>query len=452
MTRVLAVDLGATSVRVAEVVFPDAVEAPWTLTVLHRHRHRPRTFRDGTLRWDWDEVLSHVEEGLSKGLARDHLGPVASIGVDTWGVDYGLLANGMLLSPPVSYRDPRTRNWNETLDRLGRERLFERTAIQLMPINTVFQLACHSRDELAAADQLLMLPELAVAHLTGAQVGEISSAGTTGLLECSTGDWATSLLDELGLPLRPIALPRFSGWGARAGAWRGVPVHLVSGHDTASAIMTVTGSPGDVAFVSSGSWLLVGTERAAPDNSPAARDASFSSEPTGYGSYGFLTNLPGFMLLERLLEHWGEPPNSNVLKAAEAVPADVAECDVREFENLAGAELEAALGKHYRGVVDRPALVTVLLTSMATAVASTVQTVGDLTGRRMGEIEILGGGTRIPLFADLLASRVDVRVRTGSPEATALGNAIAQGIAVGRWADVAAARADLATARLASNA
>ena len=160
--RVAAVDMGATSVRVA-VVDLDA-DRP-VVDVVHRWFHEPTTRPDGSLRWRWDELLGSVRDGLER--ARD-AGPLSSIGIDGWAVDYGLLdEGGRLLSDPHSYRSPRTEGWRDVARSIGEVELYRRTGIQLLPINTIFQLAAHARDELAQAHRLVMLPELVAYELTG---------------------------------------------------------------------------------------------------------------------------------------------------------------------------------------------------------------------------------------------------------------------------------------------
>ena len=274
MLRVLAVDLGATSARVASV---DLDARPVSLEMVHRHPHQPlRGSGDGHLRWDWQVLLREVERGLEKGL---RTGPVASIGIDTWGVDYGLIdERGELVAPPVSYRDERTAGWQSVVERIGAERLYRISGIQLMAINTMFQLAAHDRVELTRAHRLLMLPELVVHALTGVVTGERTSAGTTALVDCGSGHWSRELIEALELDLS--LFPEIARPPRVMGRWRGVPVHLVVGHDTASAVAALpAGSAPGAAFVSSGTWMLVGVERPQADTSDAAFRANFSNEP-----------------------------------------------------------------------------------------------------------------------------------------------------------------------------
>jgi rhamnulokinase len=225
-TRVGAIDLGATSIRVAVIDLDD--DSP-TVEVVHRWHHGPESRPDGSVRWRWGELLDNVRLGLDLALSQ---APLASIGVDGWAVDYGLLdEDDRLLSDPHSYRSPRTAKWRDVVDVLGEPELYRRTGIQLMPINTIFQLAAHDRAELARARRLVMLPELVAHALTGAVAAERSNAGTTGLLELATDDWATDLCAAVGVDSAILPPPEA---GVRVlGEYLGTPVHLVAAHDTA---------------------------------------------------------------------------------------------------------------------------------------------------------------------------------------------------------------------------
>ena len=266
--------------------------------VVHRVAHAPRPDDRGVLRWDWDRLLAELDVGLDRALA---IGSVASIGIDTWGVDYGLLdQHGELLEPPISYRNTRTSDYRSVVERIGERRLYELTGVQLLPINTIFQLAAHDPEPLARAAHVVMLPELVVAHLTGEVVSEITSAGTTGLLDLATGDWSPELCAAIGLPRS--RLPAILPAGTRVGSWRGVPVHLVGGHDTASAVLG--GARTGEAFVSAGTWLLVGREQELPDTGVAAQAAGFTNEQGALGGVRFLRNVAGWWLVEECRRIW----------------------------------------------------------------------------------------------------------------------------------------------------
>lgn len=440
--NVLAVDLGATSVRVATV---DLDASPPVPKVIHRWPNQPVRFPDGSLRWDWPRLMDEIRTGLRLGLEQ---GPVASIGIDSWGVDYGLLdGRGELLSAPYSYRDARTASWLSVVDRIGPQRLYGITGIQLLAVNTIFQLACHDRDELAAARQLLMLPDLVGFQLTGELAAERSIASTTALLDARTGEWSEELLDAVGVP--PAVMPPIRSATERLGSWCGVPVHLTGGHDTASAVVAIPGEPGaSAAFVSSGTWVLVGAERGQVDTSEAARARNFGNEAGALGGFRFLKNLAGFWLLEACREGWGNPSVTSLVSAAAEVTGPVPTCDALDDRFLAPhdmrAEICAAAGLPETA---SPALVTrCILESIAATTAAVVEDLAQLSGRHIDQLYVVGGGARIELLNRLYAKHCEVNVTVGSTEAAALGNALVQGISLGRYAGLSEARQALAEA------
>ncbi|GMU77243.1 MAG: rhamnulokinase [Acidimicrobiia bacterium] len=426
---VVAVDLGATSVRVARVILDvDTV----TVDVVHRHPHGPVADARGTLRWDWDGILAAVTIGIDRALDR---GSVVSIGVDAWGVDYGLLGrDGRLLSPPISYRDGRTADYRMTIDRIGARRLYEISGLQEGPINTLFQLAVHDPEELAAAAHVLMLPELVVHHLTGTVTGERTSAGTTGLLDLATASWSEELAATIGLDA--ALLPVLAEPGTPVGTYRDVPVHLVGGHDTASAV--VAGGAEGAAFVSTGTWLLVGCERPTPDTSSEARSAGFANEQGTFGGIRFLRNVAGWWLIEECRREWGTVSAVDLVDAAANVPSPPRSFDATDDRFLAPASMVAEICDASGLAVDAPppAVVRAALESMTATVASVVERLPACSS-----VRAFGGGAQSALFVDLLAEKVGIPVSVGAAEATAVGNALTQGVALGAYESPAAARA-----------
>jgi rhamnulokinase len=433
--RVAAVDMGATSVRVAVVDL--AADAP-DVEIVHRWAHGPDSRPDGSVRWRWSELVENVRSGLDRALDE---GPLESIGIDGWAVDYGLLGDDRrLLSDPHSYRSGRTASWRSVAEELGDAALYRRTGVQLMPINTIFQLAAHDRDELRRARRLLMLPELVAYGLTGAEVAERTNAGTTGLLDIETGTWATDLIAAVGAD--PALFPPVESAGRVLGSYRDVPVCLVAAHDTACAVAASPLEDGDArAFLSAGTWFLVGVERDRPDTSDTARNANFSNELGAVGGYRFLKNVTGLWLLQQCLMLWTGSSLEELLEAAARVrDADVRLFDVQDTRFLApelmDREVCAAAGipeDAPRGIVVRS-----ILESLAAGVASVVAEL-----RRWSPIEelaVVGGGAASPLAMRLVAERSGVRVIAGAVEATALGNALLQGLALGRFRDLADAR------------
>jgi rhamnulokinase len=392
------------------------------------------------LRWDWARLLAETEKGLA---AAQEPGPLASIGVDTWGVDYGLLdARGDLVAPPVSYRDDRTAGYTAVVDRLGgAAALYDVAGVQLVPYNTVFQVAAHDPAERDRARHLLLLPELVVHHLTGALVGERTSAGTTGLVDIRTGTWSTDLAAGVGLD--PAVLPEILPAGTRVGTWQGVPVHLVGGHDTASAVAAMGAGAGPrPAFVSSGTWLLVGREQPDPDLSDAARAANLTNEIGATGGVRLLKNLAGAWLLEQCRPAWGDPSIMALIDdAATVVDVPPARLDPTDERFL---HPEDMLGE-VTGALDLsrdtpPAVVTRLV--VESLAAGTAAVLAGLPGDGPSDIHVFGGA-QSALYRRLLAESSGLPVHAGPGEATALGNALVQGIALGVYHDLADARRHL---------
>ena len=368
-------DLGATSVRVAAV---DLEAAEPQVEVLHRWQHDPVAGTDGALRWDWPRIVAEVETGLERGLAT---GPVASIGVDGWGVDYGLIdSQGHLVALPYSYRDPRTEKWETTVDSIGTQRLYELTGVQMMGINTIFQLAVHDRKELEQATRLLLLPDLLVQHLCGFEGAERSNASTTGLMDIRTGEWAGELIEEIGVA-RSL-FPEVVSAGIVAGNWNGVPVHLVGSHDTASAFLGMPGgsSPGTV-FVSTGSWVIVGVERENVDDSEAARSANFSNEAGALGGTRFLKNVVGFWILEQCRAAWGHPPMEQLIDEAASVmdPGPIFDAGDHRFVNPVDMEHEIRDATGLSEGTPRGVVVRSVLDSIVDGIARVVDELASIT-------------------------------------------------------------------------
>ena len=437
MLRVLAVDLGASSARVALIEFGGAEfgGTEGRIEVVHRYVHAPLRDSEGALRWDWRRLVAEVEKGLELGLRR---GGVASIGVDTWGVDYGLVdQRGELLSLPYSYRDTRTDGWREVVESIGAERLYRVSGLQLMAINTIFQLAVHERAELAAAHRLLMLPELMVCALTGTQSGERTSAGTTALVDVRSGDWSRELIGAIDVA--PAIFPEIAQPPQAAGRWRGVPVHLVAGHDTASAVAALPGprQPG-AAFISSGTWMLVGAERPRADTSEAARRANFSNEPAAVGGVRFLKNVIGLAMLERCRTAWGSPPIGEIIEAASKVASGGPVVDAMDPRFLDPDDMESEV-REASGLppaAGRAEVARCILDSLAASAVQVIEELAGFLGAPISEVCIVGGGSQNRLLNRLIEERSGLPVRTGSPEATALGNGLLQALALGYFGDL----------------
>ncbi len=437
VVRVAAVDLGATSGRVmVGVVGPGRLE----LNEVHRFPNAPVRAPDGTLRWDWEHLVDEVLGGLVLA------GPVDSIGIDTWAVDHGLLdRSGSLLGAPFSYRDARGERGVERVRRvLGAAEHYAVTGIQHLTFNTVFQLAADDRLDDAAT--MLLLPDLLAWHLTGQLGAEVTNASTTALLDARSRAWSTELAERVGIP--PSLLPPLHGPGevlggllpevaARSGQRPGVPVVAVGSHDTASAVAAVPFEPGrQGAYISSGTWSLVGVELDAPVLTEAAREANFTNEAGVDGTVRFLRNVAGLWLLSQALETWGEGDVVTLVAAAEEVPAGgpVVDVDAREF--LPPGDMEARIRGACERTGQRPpegraAVVRCILDSLALAHRRAVRDAARLAGRDVEVVHLVGGGSRNGLLCRLTADACGVPVVAGPVEATATGNVLVQARALG---------------------
>ena len=276
-----------------------------------------------------------------------------------------------------------------------------------------------------------MLPELVAYELTGAAVGERSNAGTSGLLDVATGTWASDLAEAVGVS--PAILPAVEPAGRLLGEHRGIPVHLVAAHDTACAVAASPLGPADRGFLSAGTWFLVGVERPAADTSETARAANFSNEPGAVGGYRFLKNVPGFWLLERCASEWGDTTARELLDLPGAGDRVGSVFDVREDRFLAPERMVDEVRDAAGLAADAPrvAIVSSIVRSIAAGVASVLDELRSIHPLR--ELAIVGGGAASPVVGRAVEEASGVTLVAGPPEATALGNALLQGMSLGRF-------------------
>jgi rhamnulokinase len=427
------------------------------LSEVHRFPNRP-VRAGGSLHWDVLSLYQGVLDGLREA-ARG--GGVASLGVDTWAVDYGLLdADGRLLGNPYHYRDDRTQDAaRKVWSTVPAEELYRITGLQHLPFNTVFQLAAAGGSaQLAAARTLLLVPDLLVHWLTGTVGAEVTNASTTALLDAATGTWSADLIGRLGLdpalfpPLRhpgevagPL-LPEVARW---TGLAAGTPVVTVASHDTASAVAAVPATGPDFGYISCGTWSLAGLELDRPVVTEASRTANFTNERGIDGTFRFLRNIMGLWLLSETLRTWaaeGLPTDLAPLlaRAAEAPPfAALIDPDAPEF--LAPGDMPARIAAYcvrtgQRAPADQGAVVRCILESLALAHRSALRTAAELAGRDLDVVHLVGGGSRNDLLCQLTADATGLPVVAGPTEATALGNILVQARAHGLVADRTAMR------------
>jgi rhamnulokinase len=429
MTVFAAVDLGASSGRVmAGRVEPGRLE----LEPVARFANEPVKV-GGTLHWD---ILS-LYRGILAGLRA--AGPVTSIGIDSWAVDHGLLdASGALLGNPVHYRDARTDGVPERVAKLVPDtRLYELTGLQKQPFNTVYQLvAAAGTPIMEVAQQLLMIPDLIAYWLTGELGAEYTNASTTQLIDLQTGQWARALMAELGI--RPSLFPAVRAPGSVVGPvlgsleLPGTPdVVAVGSHDTASAVVGVPASGDHFAYISCGTWSLVGVELDRPVLTEESRLANFTNEGGVDGTIRYLRNVMGLWPLQESMRVWGRTDVADLLRDAAREPAFAAVIDLDDPVFLPPGDMPARIAAACRAtgqpVPATPAAFTrCILDSLALAHRRAVRLAQELSGKNVDAVHVVGGGALNTMLCRLTADACDLPVLAGPVEATALGNVLVQ--------------------------
>ncbi|HUQ59895.1 rhamnulokinase family protein, partial [Lentzea sp.] len=407
MTAVAAVDLGASSGRVVRGVITDGAVR---VEEVHRFANGP-VHHQGALRWDVSQLHREVLTGLALA------GEVSSIGIDSWAVDYGLLdAHGELLGDPVCYRDSRTDG--VTPD----DGLYEVNGLQFQPFNTMFQL--RAEPLLPQAAQLLLVPDLLSYWLTDERGAEYTNATTTGLIDVRTGRWSAELTRDLPASL----LPPLRHPGDPAGVFQGVPVTAVGSHDTASAVVAVPAKNERFAYISCGTWSLVGVELDAPVLTPESRAANFTNEGGVDGTIRYLRNVMGLWLLQESLRVWNAPLGPLLREAASAAGSVF---DPNDPVFLPPGDMPARIQQWCGKTMTRPEVVRSILDSLALAHRDAVLDARRLSGKAVEVVHIVGGGSRNELLCQLTADACGLPVVAGPAEATALGNVLVQARAVG---------------------
>jgi len=453
----IAVDLGAGSGR----VFLGGVSNREFLIEEIRRFHYPARQSEGHLRWDFAHILSEIKAGLSAaGNRACELGRrVGSIGVDSWGVDYGLVdAGGELVQDPICYRDPRTQGvMEEVFSRISREDLFTRTGLQLMPFNTLFQFYAHKQEGIPrAADRLLLIPDLVHLSLTGRAVTEYTNATTTQMINAGTGTWDLETLATLELPTN--LLPEIVFAGARIGplcptladdfGLEGAQIVAPATHDTGSA---VAGAPLEDgwAFVSSGTWSLVGVERSTGLINPEVFAHNYTNEGGAFDTFRFLKNVMGLWILESCRREWTERGFQidyesllNEIGETGEYPGLIFPDDNRFFspKSMLGA-IEKQLAETDQRIPNDPiTMAKVILDSLAFRYASVLRTIESLTGRKIEGVQIVGGGSRNEYLNQMTANATNKVVASGPAESTVTGNLLVQAVATKRFTSLADAR------------
>lgn len=454
----IAVDLGASSGR---VLLGRWDGARFDVQELHRFDNEPVSAM-GHLHWDVLRLWADIKTGLAR-YAGQFQESLDGIGLDTWGVDFGLLDRpGELLGNPYHYRDSRTDGMVERVfEIVPREEVFAQTGIQFMQINTLYQLFSmvqNADPQLDAADSLLLMPNLLYYWLSGRKAAEFTHATTTQCFDARERGWATGLLAKLSIPtgifpevVAPGAVlgDLLTDVASEVGLRSTVPVIATASHDTASAVAAIPGLDTHSAYISSGTWSLMGVETPEPILTSEALAHNFTNEGGVSGTIRLLKNIAGLWLLQESRRQWQREGTNygwdDLLALAEqAAPfRSLVDPDATTF--LSPGDMPATLRAYCKRTgqeqpQDAGAVVRCCLESLALKYRQVLGYLEDLVGHRLDTIRIVGGGCRNRMLCQFTADACDRRVVAGPVEATALGNILVQAIARGELSDVAAGR------------
>jgi rhamnulokinase len=431
-----AIDLGASSGRIA---VGSLDSGSLVIQEVHRFKHEAKVFADGGLHWEWSKIVDEVKTGLLK--AQD-LGEIISVGIDTWAVDYGLLdSQGNLIEEPYCYRDSRTDGLMQSIsDSLGAEWIYQKTGIQFIFFNTAYQLhAARNTPALKSAATFLMLPDLLNYVLSGVQSSDITNASSTQLLNAHSQEWDWDLIEKLEIP-RSI-FPALHKPGIKIGNIKGhgnldgISVVAVGSHDTASAVAGVPlRSTKDSAYISSGTWSLIGLELDTPITSAKALSYNITNEAGVADRIRFLKNVSGMWLLEESLRYWksqgltltaadltqeaSQLPRAQIINTNDprfAKPGAMPE-RIAEYCRETNQKVPSTPGEFARCIFD----------SLSDAYAQSLRELEDAAGVKVKEINIIGGGSSNDLLNQLTADVTGLPVIAGPTEATVMGNLIIQ--------------------------
>jgi rhamnulokinase len=454
--KLLAFDLGAESGRGVLGLF-DGREL--RLEVVHRFPNGGVRTRD-TLHWDVLRLYGEMLQTLR--ICAADFGGVDSIGVDTWGVDFALLGrDGTLLGNPRHYRDPHTETIVEqAFQRVPRYEIYRQTGVQFMRFNTLFQLLALQRDRsplLDVAETMLFIPDLFHFFFTGVKVNEFTDASTSQMLDPSTRQWAHGLVQQFGLPSRLLGTivqpgtvlgPLRASVVAETGL-NAAPVIAPASHDTGSAVAAVPASTGTWAYISSGTWSLMGVELARPLLSEAAMTYNFTNEGGVGGTVRFLKNIMGLWLVQECRRSWERAGKvysyEDLTKLAAAATPFVSLIDPDDPSFVLPANMPAAIGDFCKRTgqpvpTDAGATIRCALESLALCYRRVFERLEELSGKRIEVIHVVGGGSQNALLNQFTADACNRPVLAGPVEATAIGNVLVQAIGLRALGSLADAR------------
>lgn len=462
---VLAFDLGASSGRAVvgklEAGGEDGAASP-RLSIEEVHRFPNDPVQVGNhLHWDILRLLHEIKQGILKAGHAGHTS-VESLAIDSWAVDFGLVdASGQLLGNPYHYRDHHTDGIMEELgERIGREKLYAITGLQFLPFNTIYQLAAlkkHGSVALQQADKLLMIPDLLRYFLTGSMISEGTNASTTQLLNARTGEWDASLLEELDLPASLLLPPAEAGTqaGVLSESVRAelgvpaIPVIAVGEHDTASAVAAVPATEEHFAYLSCGTWSLLGTEVKQPVLTKQALDWNFTNEGGVNGTFRLLRNIMGLWLVQECKRAWDKAGQGytfpQLVEMAEQAKPFAAFIDPDDAGFMNPVHMPEQVQAYCRAtgqyVPQTPGeIIRVVLESLALQYRVVLDRTEQVAGHKFTGLHMVGGGINNELLCRFTSNAIGRPVWAGPVEASAIGNLVVQYMALGHIANLQEAR------------
>lgn len=454
--KMLAIDLGASSGRGIVGSFDGE---KLTLRENHRFSNDPM-YVNGRFTWDILRIYFEIKNSITKTIIDGD--DIASMGIDTWGVDYGMVdKNGRLMANPIHYRDTRTENVTDYVKGfVSPEEIYNVTGIQAIDFNTLNQLAVEKRDNAEGfdrADKILFIPDLLNYFLTGKMATEYTIASTGMILDANSRKISAELISKLGIPeskFAPMVEP-----GTNLGALlpsiteevgkNRIQVYTTASHDTASAVIAVPAKGKDFIYISSGTWSLMGAELDAPLINDATRAANFTNEGGAQGTIRFLKNIMGLWIIQESRRQWKREGKDYSFAQMEAwakectpfrslinvdyktfnTPGNMPE-KIRDYCRMTGQPVPESVGEVVRCIYE----------SLALKYRYTVETIVKLQGKPANMINVVGGGTKDKFLSQMTADACGIPVCAGPEEATAIGNLVMQAIAQGEIKDLAQAR------------
>ncbi|MCE5341766.1 MAG: rhamnulokinase [Planctomycetaceae bacterium] len=452
----IAIDLGASSGR---VILGCVRDGKILLEEMHRFENGPIEHGD-SIRWDFAKLFGEIETGLAN--AAKHVGKIESISVDSWGVDFGLIdSKGVLFENPYHYRDKRTDTMmDKVFSIVPREKVYEITGIQFMPFNSIYQLEAlklQQPDSLKKTDKIILMADLVSYYLCGEIFSEYTLASTSQLLDMNTGKWSDELFSKLSLPVN--IMPKIVQSGSVVGKLKKqiadklgcaqIPVVATGSHDTASAVASVPATGDNWAYLSSGTWSLMGVEISKPLINESTYKYQFTNEGGVYNTIRLLKNIMGLWLIQECRRNWNQQGEklffADMAEMAKSARPFMAVINPNDSRFLAPCDMPAVINEYlvekgYKKINDKGQMIRVIIESLVFYYRRVLDILEEITGKKIDVLHLVGGGIQNELLCQFTANSIGRKVIAGPVEATAMGNIMVQAITAGQIKNIAEGR------------